>query len=45
MLIFRIKYTQAYLGQIENGIKSPSIGMALNIVNFFKIGFDDEIDQ
>lgn len=32
-----------YLGQIERGEKPPSIDVALNIANFFHIGFSYDV--
>lgn len=37
----KVNITSTYLGEIERGIKIPSVEIALSIANFFKIGLDD----
>ncbi len=40
-LSLELNITHSYLGEIERGIKAPSVEVALSIANFFKIGLDD----
>lgn len=37
----KINISCTYLGEIERGNKTPSIGIILAIANFFKIGLDN----
>lgn len=43
-LSMKLNIHKTYLGQIELGKKAPSIDVAVDIANYFKIGLDNDLE-